>query len=126
MEARGDSHVLPSDLWAEAGKRQRDQTSGDPWADLLRDFLRSRAEEWKRYDEKLFDVAESDDDVPPLPPDRVHTSELFSALGIAPDQQNSQKSQRIRTVMEVTLGWQHKSSIRISGRNGAGFVDRNC
>jgi predicted P-loop ATPase len=116
MQARGDSHVLPETLWPEAGKRQAEQTTNDPWADKLRDYLEQREEDWADY--QLGEAA----DLEPLPPDRVHSSELFEALGIKEEQQSKDRAQRIRTTMEATLGWKHRASVRIGKRIRNGYV----
>jgi predicted P-loop ATPase len=49
MEAQGVSDVLPAELWPEAGKRQAEQTSSDPWADVFRDFLDQRVDDWQDH-----------------------------------------------------------------------------
>jgi predicted P-loop ATPase len=113
LEAQGASDVLPRKLWAMAGERQAEQTSGDPWSDTLRDFLEARARDG--------DVPDADD-VPALPPDRVHTSELFDALKISTADQTKDKAQRLRTTMEASLGWHHRRGVRVLGRASAGYT----
>ena len=93
LERQGTSDVLPRELWAAAAERQADQTSGDPWADTVRDFL----------DQRASDYESGDDDLPALPPGRVHTGELFDALKIAAADQTKDKAQRLRTVMSQYL-----------------------
>lgn len=115
MEARGDSETLAPRFWEVAAMRQAEQTSDDPWADLIATFLSERA---RRH-------LEDDGVIPtmkPLPPDRVHTAELFDALGIRPSDQTRDKAQRLRTVMEVTLGYMHRASVRVHGKVARGYV----
>ena len=52
LEAKGVSLVLPKALWAEAGKRQLDETSEDPWADIVRRFLQGRERTYVKDDER--------------------------------------------------------------------------
>ncbi len=115
MEAQGVSDVLPRELWSVAAERQAEQTSGDPWADLLRDFLALRARDAE-------DPDEYPDGLAPLPADRVLTSELFKELDIEPADQTKDKAQRLRTVMESTLGWQHSRGVRVHGQARAGYT----
>ena len=115
LEAQGTSNVLPSALWPVAAERQAEQTSGDPWADTLRDFLDRRAADFKR----------PQDGSHPPPPNRVHTVELFGALRISVADQNKDKAQRLRTVMEAGLGWCHRPNVRVRDKNLAGYVREN-
>jgi hypothetical protein len=118
LEARGESDVLPSHLWAVAGERQAAETSADPWIDTLRPFLDQRAWDHAMHDPKVDDDA----DGPPLPPNHVHTVELFAALGVAAEGQTKDKAQRLRTVMEAGLGWTHRKAVRIGEHLLAGYV----
>ena len=77
---------------------------------MLADFLNHRAADT------------GDDDVPPLPSNRVHTGELFDALGIAPADQTKDKAQRLRIVMEAVLGWHHRRGVRVLDRASAGYT----
>jgi hypothetical protein len=52
-----------------------------------------------------------------LPADRVHTAELFQALGIPTADQSKDRSQRLRVIMESVLGWQ--APMRMSRRSSA-------
>lgn len=113
QEAQGASDVLPQDLWPVAARRQAEQTSDDPWGDTLAFFLNQRA---ARGD------GDEGDDFPALPPDRVHTSELFNTLGIAAANQTKGQAQRLRTVMESVLKWHHRHNVRMLGRTGAGYI----
>jgi hypothetical protein len=99
LEAKGESDVLPVALWGIAAERQRDQTSDDPWVDVLGHYLEQRAWQYATHDPLKDDIA-------PLPPDRVHTDELFYVLGItAAADRSRDKEQRLRTAMEAGLGW---------------------
>ena len=118
-EARGESLVLPKALWAMAAERQEDQTTEDPWADVLRDFLTGRQRAWNAGEFEDFTAHPEDE---PRPPDRVHTSELFEALGIPPARQTPEQSQRLRLVMVAILKWHHSKNVRINGRQGKGYV----
>lgn len=115
LESDGAADVLPYALWAEAGERAAEQTTEDPCADAIRLFLEARVEAFKNW--KPNDGGELR-----LPPDRVHTSELYDALSIKTEHQTKDKAQRLRTVMEATLGWRHVKATRIAGRNAAGYV----
>ena len=98
LEAQGVSHVLPRELWGVAAERQGEQTSEDPWADTLREFLAAGEDRNGRLVRAKT---------------KVHTSALFAALSIKPVEQTRDKAQRIRTVMEQLLGWRHVASLRI-------------
>ena len=94
-------------LWPEAAKRQRGETTLDPWEDLINVFLRERADNAAARAKAIadgFDAATDDDgDAAPgsdLPARRVLTSELYAAVGVADAAQTKGLSQRIRTVME--------------------------
>jgi hypothetical protein len=102
LEAQGTSDVLPQVLWGEAAERAADQTSGDPWTDTLQAYLDNGGIEMSGT---------------PLPPlERVHTSELFRALGIATADQTKDKSQRLRNVMEsAPIGWHYRRALRVPG-----------
>ena len=113
LEAEGAADVLPAELWGLAAERQADETSDDPWADVIRAFLEQRA--WSRTI-RIPSEDEDSDFLPDLPPDRVHSIELFEHLEIKKDQQTRDKAQRLRTVMEAGLGWSHRKAVRISGR----------
>lgn len=115
LEAQGVSDVLPKHLWGEAGERAAEQTTEDPWADVIRVFLEGRAEAYKNW--KVNDEGE-----PRLPPDRVHTTELYDSLAIKTENQTKDKAQRLRTVMEATLGWHHRKGVRVAGRIMAGYL----
>jgi hypothetical protein len=106
MESEGASDVLPRELWAVAAERQAEQTSADPWVDLVAKHLRERA----------------DDDIDPKPADRAFTSELLEALGYGGRQATKAAAQRLRVVMVNGLGWKYVRGIRIGGQTGAGYV----
>jgi hypothetical protein len=108
LEAKGASDVLSKELWPVAAERQARQTSDDPWADTLATFLAQRH------------VPQFEGDIP-LPPNRVHTSELFDALSISPSDQSKDKAQRLRTVMEQCLGWQYPGTVRVLGKPARGY-----
>jgi predicted P-loop ATPase len=109
LETGGAPDVLPQSLWAVAASRQEAETMPDPWEDTIRAYLQGRGE------------ATDDMDGSPLPADKVHTSELFSALGIAEKDQSKAYMSRIRGVMEARLGGKHKKSMRINGEVRAGY-----
>jgi len=115
LEAEGASDILPHGLWEEAGERAAEQTTEDPWADPIRLFLESRVEAYENW-------KPNDDGEPRIPPHQVHTSELYNAIGIKTEHQTKDKAQRLRTVMESTLGWRHMKSVRAAGRVAAGYV----
>ena len=117
-EAKGESLTLPKALWLAAAERQDDQTTEDPWADVVRGFLADRARAWDAAEfETITDPYDE-----PRPPDRVHTKELLEALGIKPAQQTKDQAQRLRVVMVSVLGWHHKKNIRIGDTQGKGYA----
>jgi len=116
LEAQGISDVLPAHLWPIAAERQADQTSADPWADIVRGFLDRRAVTFDRLS------ASDTEDEDPLPPDRVHSSELFDELGLSAGEQTKDKAQRLRTVMEQSIRWHHRRVLRIGGVVRHGFA----
>jgi predicted P-loop ATPase len=115
MEAQGASDILPRELWGVAADRQAEQTSGDPWADTLTDFLAVRAHDAEKG-------PDPDTGLLPPPADRVLTVELFDALDIAIRERTKDKAQRLRTVMESTLGWHHNRNVRMSKTVRAGYT----
>lgn len=123
LEADGVSLVLPEKLWPVAAERQDAETIEDPWTDTLRDFLARRAAQVA--DDAFLEADADDEDAfdsePPPPPDRVHTSELFDALGIPAKDQNRTMTNRLRSVMEARLGWRHVKSLRIGDAVRAGY-----
>jgi predicted P-loop ATPase len=106
LEAQGTSDVLPRHLWAIAGERQAEQTSSDPWADVLQDFLERRGRD--DGPKQLSNPNERR-----LPADRVLTRELLDALGIATADRTKDKAQRLRVIMESTLGWHYRKGVRV-------------
>jgi predicted P-loop ATPase len=107
MEAEGVSSFLPRELWSDAGERQSAETSKDPWADTLRQFLAARRA----------------DKVTPMPANRVLASELYDALEIEKAKRTRETGQRLRTVMEAALGWTYKENVRLSKDfHGTGYV----
>jgi predicted P-loop ATPase len=122
LEAAGESLELPRELWAMAGERQAEQTSGDPWADTLRGFLGQRKAVYERADAADADAGEDGEGLPILPPDRVHSSELYDALGIAVKDQTKDKAQRLRTVMESVVGWHYRRVVRVGEAVSSGYT----
>ena len=118
-EFLGESDVLPQELWPVAGERQADQTSADPWGDTIRSFLEQRQRDYERQKAGVERYTENE---PILPPGRVHTAELFAALGVKDADQTKDKAQRLRTVMEAVLKWSHRRNVRVGDRNGAGYL----
>jgi hypothetical protein len=119
LEARGMSDVLPPELWPIAAERQADETTEDPWADTIREYLEDRKREYDSHDDL------SDDPGPePQSPDRVHVAELFHALEIKSAERTKDKAQRLRTVMEASLGWHYRRSLRIGARAAKGYARR--
>jgi len=107
MEAEGAPDVLPRHLWAVAAERQVAETAGDPWADDLKAFLEFRA---------------SPDYPCDRPVDRVHTTELLLSLGVQRGARSSFVARRLRTVMEQSLGWKYRASVRIGDEVRAGYL----
>lgn len=94
----GDSIVLPSSLWAEAGVRQEERLVEDPWADTLRTYLAH------------------------LPVDRISSNDLLTnGLGLPAGRQAQNDSKRLREVMQ-RLGHDYKQAVRIDDRTTAGYV----
>jgi hypothetical protein len=117
LEAQGVSIVLDQELWDLAAERQAEETTEDPWADLVRQFiegLRSSEAAW---------VAGEDGASPVAATDRVHTLRLFEeALRIPEPQRSGVAAQRLKAVMTEGLGWSHRRGVRVGDKTGAGFV----
>lgn len=124
LAAAGERPVMDRPLWAVAGELQRDETTEDPWVDRLGPFLDERARDWERYALEGETVVDADgEEVPPPPGDRVHTRELYEALGLGSREQTKASAQRIKSAMEHGVGgWSHRRGVRIGGTVGAGFV----
>ena len=122
LEAAGESLELPRELWHDAGERQAAQSSADPWADTLRSFVGQRKAAYERADAADADAGEDGEGLPILPPDRVHSSELFDALGIAIKDQTKDKSQRLRVVMESLVGWHYYRAVRVGDAVSSGYT----
>lgn len=103
MEAQGASLVLPRELWDAARERQADETTVDPWLDDVREYIET--------------LAHAD-----LPTDRVHTADLFRAVGVSGAAKNAAAGARMRTVMEAGMKWRHRRGVRIEDRVAAGYV----
>ena len=120
--------VLEESLWGEAAERQAAETSEDPWADMILNFLHSRRQEFERYALGEGDYASGGmlEGEQARPQDKVCTWELLEqALGIKADRQNRINAQRLRTVMEASVGWRYKRSLRIGGDVAAGYEAPN-
>ncbi len=118
LEAGGGSCELPAELWPAAAEKQAEETSTDPWADPLRAFLDQRA-----YDAVIDAAAyaEAIGENPP-PADRVHSVELFDALGIDHSRRTKDQAQRLRTVMENDIGWRYSRGVRVGSRVASGYL----
>ena len=117
LEAQGVSIVLDQGLWSLAAERQAEETTEDPWADLVRQFiegLRSSEAAWMAGEEEA----------PPVPAaDRVHTLSLFEeALDLSKAQRTGAAAQRLKAVMTEALGWSHRRGVRVGDKTAAGFV----
>ena len=110
LEAEGASLVLDRELWAMAAERQAEETTEDPWADLVR----------AEIDRRRANLEDGPPDAPPA--DRFHSRELFEAIGLGPSQQTKAASQRLKTIMVHSLGWTYRGSVRLGGRVAAGYV----
>jgi len=124
MEADGASVVLPRRLWAMAAEHQADQTSEDPWADPILDFLERRANDAFDAELGIGDWADGGDlaGVKAPPEDRVHTAELFDALGIDVPRRSKDASQKLRSIMEgPAVGWEYSRGVRVGDRAAAGY-----
>ncbi|MCA6230057.1 MAG: PriCT-2 domain-containing protein, partial [Phenylobacterium sp.] len=125
----GASAVLPERLWATAAERQAEETVEDPWGDQVDEMLRRRTELRAAFEAGTGDFAPetvggrevaSPLDEPPRP-DRVHTHELLSHLGLGGDRQSHAHAQRLRRVMEAK-GWRYRRGVRVGERVAAGYV----
>lgn len=123
LEAEGEDLVLPRELWGAAAERQAEQTSEDPWADTIRGFLEQRAND--AFDGELgigrFAEGRLLEGWKPPPTDRVHTAELFQALEVDVSRRSKDLAQKLRSVMEGSLGWTYSRSVRVKARVGAGY-----
>ena len=116
--------LVPETERAKAAfKRAERKPRDDPWTDTLREFLDRRAraavEEW---DAGLGEDDEEGFEREPAPPaNKVHSAELFEALGIGMKDQSKLLAGRLRTVMESGLGWKHKKGVRVHSAIKAGY-----
>ena len=124
LERDGAGTVLDEALWGDAAERQASETSDDPWADVLLRYIHRRK---STFECAALGDLEDEDGLPieagsVRPPNKAHTWELLGqALGIAADRQNRAHAQRLRTVMEQSVGWRYKRSLRIGGDVAAGY-----
>lgn len=123
LEASGAETVLPRDLWALAGEKQAEQTSDDPWADTIRAFIEQRAE--NELDAALemgeYAPGEMNEGLDAPPAGRVHTTELLDALDLPQSRRTKDVAQKVRTIMEGSLGWTYVRSLRVGRRVAAGY-----
>ena len=117
LEAQGVSIVLDQDLWSLAAERQAEETTEDPWADLVRQFIdgqRASGDAWEAGEDRA---------TPAPAADRVHTLSLFEeALDLSKAQRTGAAAQRLKAVMTEALGWSHRRGVRIGDKTAAGFV----
>ena len=100
-EARGDSIVLPRELWAVAGGEQEHRREADPWEDALCD---------------VPGIVCGDEE-------RILSQKLLSFLGISTERQKGADAKRIVDVMR-NLGWKGPKVMRIGDQRGRGFYRR--
>ncbi|GAB6141167.1 hypothetical protein JCM14076_18960 [Methylosoma difficile] len=107
-ESKGESIILPPELWADAAKEQEERVAEDPWADIIRDYV---------------DAEPSTGVTPAEPIDRVHSTTLLTqVLGIPPAKQSHADAQKLKIVMTKDLGWEYKLSLRIGTRVTKGYI----
>lgn len=117
LEAQGVSIVLDQGLWDLAAERQAEETTEDPWADLVRQYI-----DGLRASEAAWEAGE-EETAPVVAIDRVHTLRLFEeALRIPEPQRSGVAAQRLKAVMTEALGWSHRKSVRVGDKVAAGFV----
>lgn len=118
LERAGESIVLDQGLWDLAAERQEEETTEDPWVDLVRRFIdgqRAEAQAWEAGDERTT----------PVPvPDRIHTLSLFEeAIRIPEDRRSGLAAQRLKAVMTETLKWTYRrKGVRIGDKVAAGYL----
>ncbi len=107
-ESKGESIVLPQELWADAAKEQEERVAEDPWADIIRDYV---------------DAEPSTGVTPAEPIDRVHSTVLLTqVLGIPPAKQSRADTQKLKIVMTKDLGWKYKDNVRIGTKVAKGYA----
>lgn len=93
-EAKGETIVLPEQLWSEAAERQNDVLAVDPWVDDVRAYLNT-------LDESVT---------------RISSSELLSsAIGVPAGRRAQNDQKRLAGVMS-RVGWEYSRSVRIDGQ----------
>ena len=115
LEATGMDIELPRELWGVAAEHQAAETSDDPWADMVRQFLHDRDEEHELFLKREGSYA-IDEGSPPPPPNKVHTAELLRWLDVKGGQASRDNSSRLRSVMEREIGWVYNRGLTIPGR----------
>jgi len=98
-EAKGESIVLPEELWAAAAREQDARLYQDPWEDTLAEAK----------GELVGDEM------------RIFTSTLFEQLEIPKGQQKHFQSTQIAVCMRK-LGWTGPKRIRIKGKSLMGYI----
>lgn len=104
---------LSEEWWSAATDRQAEETTEDPWEDIIKLHLTERL---KLDDEDEF--AE-----PELPSDRITSAELMDHICRGDvSRQSRRNAQRVKTIMTQRLGWTHSKSVRTpSWPQGAGY-----
>ena len=120
---QGESDRLPERLWAAAGERQEAETTDHPWVDVINDFLEQRQSNYATGIKPEIGENEEGETMlgEALPPDKVHTSELFDVLGISEGSRQQWMSRQLRDIMEARFGFAHKKNVRIGPDNRAGY-----
>ena len=87
VEAKGDSLVLPRDLWSEAKTAQDERRQSDPWDDILAEV------QGRLYPSENVGKEEW-----------IKAQELLSMLSVTTDRASTEVYKRLKRVME-RLGW---------------------
>lgn len=118
-ETAGESHVMREEMWDDAAERQEHETSLDPWEEVFRNALASRATAdalgYADEDDELFPTT-------PPPGDRVLTAELLEWAGVDTSRATRESAHRVRNVME-RIGWTYRRTVRVGDRRNTGYVD---
>lgn len=108
----GEDWRLDEQFWSVAAERQEEETTEDPWEDVILIHLEDRL---VKYDDEFAS--------PVQPADRITSAELIDHVTRSdPRLKTRTNAQRIKTIMTQRLNWSHSKSVRTpSWPQGAGY-----
>ena len=114
---KGESLILPRELWPVAAEEQEERYARDPWEETIAEWLEGH---WRNKTCPQL-RAGATANKPPL--NKVRTSELLSnALGLHKAAQTQNHFTRLRAIMEKRLKWTYRRNLKIGGINAPGYV----